>query len=95
MGNDLYWKITPKPVEEETNGLYLSTWYFLQQLYGFEERDYLNGLKLTKDDLPKLEVALITADQSSSENMKELYSDLAELINAIQKYNSITLEIHG
>lgn len=92
MGNDLYWKQTPKEPEEENNGLHYSTWHFLAELWNKEDRNDLAETVLTKKDIAELKTILITAKAS---NNKELAEDMQELIDAITKLDSVTLIIRG
>lgn len=92
MGTDLYWKQTPKEPEEGYNSLYFSTWHFLAELWNKEEREDLDGIKLTTNDLKELKTILLTAKQSNNNDLAE---DIQELINAINKFESITLFIRS
>lgn len=92
MGNDLYWKITPKPVEEEYNGLHMSTWYFLAEYMGAEEKENLDELVFDSSRLSHLCIMKLTAETCRH---PQLIEDLTELIEAIKKYGSITLNVRG
>jgi methyltransferase-like protein len=90
MGNDLYWKVTPKEPEEELNGVYYNTWYFLQELFGYEEKEDIAGRVLNKSNIPRLKN--MAAQNPTNDTLCE---DVEELVAAIEKYNSITLVIRG
>jgi hypothetical protein len=92
MGNDLYWKPTPKPESEELQGLYMDTWYRLAEIFG-RECDDLNGWELDKTDLDRLNLIWKTIKAMGTAGGFE--TDLHELINAINKYDSITLVVRG
>ncbi len=90
MGADLYWKQTPKPIEEEYNGLSMSTWQLLAKLCELTDDNDLSGHILTKNSLMRLKAAYETSKYSTNVDLK---GDLYELIQAIDKYDSITLEV--
>lgn len=92
MGNTLYWKITPKKTEEEYSGLYFSSWNFLSELWNKEYKEDLADTILTKENIPQLKTILITAKTSNNDELSE---DISELIDAINKFDSITLIIKG
>ena len=90
MGNDLYWKQTPKPKEEKLGGLHYSTWHNLKEIWGYEEIDDLDGVVLTEDDIKDLRIIRATAKLCGN---AELQADMQELIDAIEKLESITFVI--
>lgn len=92
MGNDLYWKKTPKKEEEEYKCISYTTWHFLSKLYNQEEKEDLSGLELGRDSLEKLKIVLFTAKECSDD---ELASDINGMILGIEKYGSITLAVRG
>jgi hypothetical protein len=93
MGNDLYWKQTPKePEEHQYNGLSYSTWHFLAELWNEEDKNDLSGKTLTMKDIPQIEVILATAKFS---NNQDLVEDMLDLIAGIMKWKSITLFVEG
>jgi len=91
MGTDLYWKITPKPKEETYNGLSRATWQFLADYMDTGEEN-LDELIFDRNRLPHLGIIQLTAKASG--NM-DLSQDITDLINAIKKYDSITLNVRG
>jgi hypothetical protein len=92
MGNDLYWKKTPKPEKETYNSLSYSTWHFLQKLWDKKELEDLNGVELDHKNVDQLLTIRITALECGNE---DLGNNITSLINAIEKYESITLYIKG
>lgn len=90
MGKDLYYMQTPKPVEETYHDLEYSTWHFLTDLWNQQDRMDLDGRVLDKSDIPPLKIVLTTAKSSNNEKLAD---DMEELINAINKMESITLVI--
>jgi hypothetical protein len=92
MGNDLYWKQTPKPVEEEHHGLSMATWGRLATIWQKEMED-MSGIEITRDDLKELEVIHNTAIAIGGE--AEFTSEIHDLIEGVRKYDSITLVILG
>lgn len=100
MGNDLYWKITPKKKKEKLHLISYGTWHHLPLIwnkikddeYFVKEPDDLSGLKLTKKELPGLRKRYQNAFNLGNKTLAE---DLDELIKAIEKYDSITLVISG
>lgn len=92
MGNDLYWMRTPVRQDYKYNGLSYGTWHKLTNILGKEEREELDGVILTKDDLPTLRTVLATS-KACGDN--ELTDDMSKLIAAITKTDSITLVIRG
>ena len=89
MGKDLYYMQTPKLEEEKYYDLEYSTWHFLANLWNIEVMD-VNGRILDKSDEPPLKIVMATAKSCNNERLAK---DIEELINAINKMESITLVI--
>lgn len=91
MGNDLYYKKTPKKEEPKTHLLELSTWHLLADLFCIDKED-IDGTILDKRIIPQLKTAAITAEGCG--NMK-IANDMHHLVYALKKMKSITLIIRG
>jgi hypothetical protein len=91
MGNDLYWKKTPKEPEEIYSGLSYTTWHFLAELWNKDIAD-LSGMELKKSNIEQLKTIAFTAKESGN---RELMQDMQELVKAIIEHDSITLEVRG
>lgn len=93
MGNDLHYIETPKEEKDRTLGsLHHSTWVFLTDFYGREEKEDVDGITLDKSNTDTLKTIFLTAEAS---NNSDLADDMRELIRAINKYESITLVVRG
>jgi hypothetical protein len=92
MGNDLYWKITPKPVDEKLHGLSCNSWHILSEILNKDDSD-MNGLEFSRDDLSFLRTVL-RACRATSDN-EFFIEELNDMINAIEKHDSITFTIRG
>ena len=92
MGNDLHWKQTPKPVEEEHHGLSMHTWHMLAEIFKKEDFEDLEGAEFSKADLKRLELIHDTAKACGDH---EFASDIHGMMEGIWKFESITLVIKG
>lgn len=92
MGNDLHYIQTPNAVEETLGGLHHSTWVFLSNFYGREEKEEMDGMELDQSSLDTLKAISLTAKHC---NNPLLVEDIHELMLAIKKYESITLVVRG
>lgn len=93
MGNDLRYIRTPKEEKDPIlGGCHHSTWVFLTDFYGGEEKEDMDGITLDKSNTDTLRTILLTAEASGN---SDLADDMRELIEAIKKYESITLVVRG
>lgn len=92
MGNDLYWKQTPKPVEEQLHGLSLHTWHMLTEIFKKDDFNDLQGFEFDKSDLERLSLMRDTAIACGEQ---EFADDITGMIGGIKKYDSITLVVSG
>jgi hypothetical protein len=92
MGNDLYWKKTPKPTQEETHGISYATWGRLSTIWDKDMND-MSGIELDKTDIPELRMIQRTASAIGGES--EFETEINEIIEGIKKFDSITFIIRG
>lgn len=90
MGADLHYKQTPKETDAEEPMLHYSTWMFLKELFEKGEDRDMDGTIFNKDSIDMLAAIKLTARVSKNNDLEE---DMAELISAIKKLDSITLII--
>ena len=90
MGMDLYWKITPKPLEEE---FFSFEDNFFCNLWGVDwgDREELNGKELTRGDLPELRLAISVLKALRMPTNKDIIDNIQKMIWAIEKHDSITI----
>lgn len=95
MGKDLFWKVTPKPIEETTHELSYSTMHYLRKLFNQEEEDntdYLHGYELTAYHSSLMSDALPNLSKTSTAEI-QIREDFLVLIEAIAQVESITLVV--